>query len=71
MNKTNMTSVIGSCLEKYLNMGLTDKNEIYSKVIEELGVPRPTVRRIARDLRNEMVRKVRILQSEIIPENNV
>lgn len=66
-----MTSIIGSCLEKYLDMGLTDKNEIYSKVIEELGVPRPTVRRIARDLRNEMVRKVRILQSEIIPENNV
>jgi len=66
-----MTTTIASCLEKYLNMGLTDKNEIFSKVIEELGVPRPTVRRIARDLRNEMVRKVRILQSEIIPENNV
>ncbi len=66
-----MTTIIASSLEKYLDMGLTDKNEIYSKVIEELGVPRPTVRRIARDLRNEMVRKVRILQSEIIPENNV
>jgi len=66
-----MTTIIASSLEKYLDMGLTDKNEIYSKVIEELGVPRPTVRRIARDLRNEMVRKVRILQSEIEPDQNV
>jgi len=66
-----MTSIITSCLEKYLDMGLTDKNEIYSKVIDELGVPRPTVRRIARDMRSEMIRKVRILQSEINPDQNV
>ena len=63
-----MTTIIALSLEKYLDMGLTDKNEIYSKIIEELGVPRPTIRRIARDLRNEMIRKVRILQSEIVPE---
>ncbi len=66
-----MTTIIALSLEKYLDMGLTDKNEIYSKIIEELGVPRPTIRRIARDLRNEMIRKVRILQSEIVPEKNV
>jgi len=65
MNTTNMSSIITSCIEKYLDMGLTDKNEIYSKVIDELGVPRPTVRRVARDMRNEMVRKIKILQSEI------
>jgi hypothetical protein len=28
-------------------------------------VPRPTVRRVARDLRNELVEKIKILQSEI------
>jgi hypothetical protein len=66
-----MTTIIAGCIEKYLNMGLTDKNEIYSKVIDELGVPRPTVRRIARDMRSEMVRKVRILQSEIDIQKNV
>jgi len=27
-------------------------------------VPRPTVRRVARDLRNELLEKIRILQSE-------
>ncbi len=66
-----MTTIIASCIEKYLDMGLTDKNEIYSKVIDELGVPRPTVRRIARDMRSEMVRKVRILQTEIDIQKNV
>jgi len=71
LNKTNTTTIITSCLEKYLDMGLTDKNEIYSKVIDELGVPRPTVRRIARDMRSEMIRKVRILQTEIDFQKNV
>jgi hypothetical protein len=52
-------------------MGLTNKEEIFHKVVDELGVPRPTVRRIARDMRNEMTRKIRILQSEIDPKNNV
>ena len=66
-----MTTIIASCIEKYLDMGLTDKNEIYTKVIDELGVPRPTVRRIARDMRSEMVRKVRILQSEIDIQKNI
>ena len=66
-----MTTIISECIWKYLDMGLTDKQEIFSKVVEELGVPRPTVRRVARDLRNEMVRKVRILQSEIEPKINV
>ncbi len=62
---------IETAITQHLDNGMTNKSEIYTKVIEDLGVPRPTVRRIARDMRNEMVRKVRILQSEIIPENNV
>lgn len=52
-------------------MGITDKEEIFQKVVDELGVPRPTVRRIARDMRNEMTRKIRILRSELDPEKNV
>ena len=31
---------------------------------DRLGVPRPTVRRVARDLRNELLTKIKILQSE-------
>jgi len=66
-----MSTIITDCIEKFLDMGMTDKNEIYSKVIDELGVPRPTVRRVGRDMRNEMVRKVRILQTEIVFQKNV
>ena len=52
-------------------MGLTNKEEIFHKVVDELGVPRPTVRKIARDMRNEMTRKIKILQSEINYEKNI
>ena len=47
-----------------LDKGVTDKQDIYTKVVDELGVPRPTVRRVARDLRNELLEKIQILQSE-------
>ncbi len=65
MNRTNQSSIIKEAINSYLNKGLTDKQDIYSKVVEELGVPRPTVRRVARDLRNELLEKIQILQSEI------
>lgn len=65
MNRTNQSTIIKQAINSYLDKGLTDKQDIYSKVVEELGVPRPTVRRVARDLRNELVDKIKILQSEI------
>ena len=65
MNRTNQSSIIKEAINSYLDKGLTDKQDIYSKVVEELGVPRPTVRRVARDLRNELLEKIQILQSEI------
>lgn len=69
MNRTNQSTVIKQAINAYLDKGLTDKQDIYSKVVDELGVPRPTVRRVARDLRNELLAKIRILQSET--SNNV
>ncbi|GBF24040.1 hypothetical protein MnTg01_00375 [archaeon MnTg01] len=65
MNRTNQSTIIKQAINSFLDKGLTDKQDIYSKVVEELGVPRPTVRRVARDLRNELVDKIKILQSEI------
>jgi len=65
LNRTNQSTIIKEAINSYLDKGLTDKQDIYSKVVEELGVPRPTVRRVARDLRNELVEKIQILQSEI------
>jgi len=65
MEKTNLTSIVTACIEQYLAKGLTDKEEIFRKVCDELGVPKPTVRRVAGDLRIEMQKKIKVLQSEI------
>ncbi|WP_268541509.1 hypothetical protein [Candidatus Nitrosotenuis cloacae] len=70
MNRTNQSTVIKQAINTYLEKGLTDKQDIYSKVVEELGVPRPTVRRVARDLRNELLTKIKILQSESTQETS-
>ena len=69
MNRTNQSTVIKQAINSYLDKGITDKQSIYSKVVEELGVPRPTVRRVARDLRNELLTKIAILQSESATQN--
>ena len=66
MNRTNQSSVIKEKINELLSPphNITDKQDIYSKVVDNLGVPRPTVRRVARDLRNELLTKIKILQSE-------
>ncbi len=66
MNRTNQSTVIKEAINSYLDKGLTDKQDIYSNVVNDLGVPRPTVRRVARDLRNELLQKISILQSEAL-----
>ena len=64
MNRTNQSTVIKEAINSLLDEGIKDKQDIYSKVVDKLGVPRPTVRRVARDLRNELLTKIKILQSE-------
>jgi DNA invertase Pin-like site-specific DNA recombinase len=64
VNRTNQSTVIKEAINSLLDDGVTDKQDIYSKVVDKLGVPRPTVRRVARDLRNELLTKIKILQSE-------
>ena len=64
MNRTNQSTVIKEAINSYLDKGVTDKQDIYTKVVDELGVPRPTVRRVARDLRTELLQKIQILQSD-------
>ena len=64
MNRTNQSTVIKEAINSLLDEGITDMQDIYSKVVDNLGVPRPTVRRVARDLRNELLTKIKILQSE-------
>lgn len=57
-------------INELLDQGCNDKQEIYTKIVEELGIPRPTVRRIVKTMRNEMLSKVKILQSDF-PEVKV
>lgn len=67
-NIDNQSTKIKETINSFLDQGLTDKQVIYNKVVDELGVPRPTVRRVARDLRNELVERIRALQSALPPE---
>jgi len=64
VNRTNQSTVIKETINSLLDDGVTDKQDIYSKVVDKLGVPRPTVRLVARDLRNDLLAKIKILQSE-------
>jgi len=64
VNRTNQSTIIKETINTLLDEGVTDKQDIYSKVVDRLGVPRPTVRRVARDLRNDLLAKIKILQSE-------
>jgi len=66
VNRTNQSSIIKEAINSFLDDGVTDKQDIYSKVVDKLGVPRPTVRRVARDFRNELLTKIKILQSETL-----
>ena len=64
MNRTNQSTVIKEAINSFLEDGITDKQDIYTKVVDKLGVPRPTVRRVARDFRNELLTKIKIIQSK-------
>ena len=68
ISSDNQSAKIKATINSFLDQGLTDKQIIYSKVVDELGVPRPTVRRVARDLRNELLEKIHILQSAMSKE---
>ena len=57
----NQSHRIATAIIKQLDNGETKKTEIYSKVQTELGVPRPTVRRVARDLRVKLQEQINIL----------
>jgi len=55
---------IKNSLEYYLDRGMTDKMKIFTKVVDDLKVPRPTVRRVARELRIDFLHKIQILQND-------
>ena len=64
MKAANQNAIIKEKITSLIDEGVKDKQEIYTKVVEQLGYPRPTVKRVARELRNELLTKIKILQSE-------
>lgn len=58
------TNLVKEKINELLDMGFTDKNKIISSVVNELNVPRPTVRKLARELRIEFMKKAMILQAD-------
>ena len=47
-----------------LNEGLSDRHDIYSYVVNQTGLARPVVRRLARELRLTYIARIKILQGE-------
>ncbi len=60
----SQSDAIKEKLNYYLDRGMTDKTSIFTRVVDDLGVPRPSVRRIAGELRTEFRRRIQILQSD-------
>lgn len=70
--KTNQSAIIKEALHKHMELMIANKEEfnvciIYTRVVDELGVPRPTVRRVAGDLRLELKQKIEILGEHLKP----
>ena len=61
IRKTTQSDIIRQVIDSCLDKGIANKDEIIKKVVEELGVPRPTVRRIVKDLAKEYHNKSLIL----------
>lgn len=58
----SQSQAISLMIEQCLEEGMTDKQQIFTRVVDELGVPRPTVRRCARDLRIKLATYAKILK---------
>ncbi|MCP6727069.1 MAG: hypothetical protein KJI69_03535 [Patescibacteria group bacterium] len=61
----NQQKIVKEIIMSYIKKGVTDKQELYSKVVNEIGIPRPTVRRIAKLLRDELLSAVSILEQQV------
>jgi len=58
----NQQNLVKEKINELLDRGYKDKQEIFNRVVNELDVNRPTVRRLARELRIELVHKLAILE---------
>ena len=59
MNEGNL---VKDRINQLLDDVYTNSQEIVTKVVNELNIKRPTVRRLARELRIELVKRLSILE---------
>lgn len=61
----NQGNLIKQKINELLDRGYQDKKEIINLVVNELDVNRPTVRKLARELRIDLVKRLAILEGTI------
>ena len=63
------SKMIENIIEIQMLKGISDLDEIYTYVVDRIGVPRPTVRRVAGEMRRRYESYCKVLNSncELIP----
>lgn len=59
----NQGQAVKAEIIKLLDAGISDKQEIYNRIASELNIKRPTIRRIAREVKFDLEKKVAILSA--------
>jgi len=62
---TNQNQMIKNAMIRLMREGKYTKDDLYDHCEKVMGYPRPTVRRVARDLRIELQSQVDILSRDI------
>ncbi len=68
MNAKNTETFVISKIDQYLDVGFTEKDDIINKIAEEFDMAKPIIRRIMRDMKIEMERKIRILDKQYLKD---
>lgn len=61
----SQTAKIRHQIDVLIDSGETNKTNIYTKIVDKTGLPRPTVRRIASEYKKEIEKKIRILTNSV------
>lgn len=64
----NQGQAIKAKVMELLEVGFDNKQDIYNEIEKSMGVPRSTIRRICREVRLDLMKKIAALQNEA-PKN--
>jgi len=52
-------------IDVLIDSGITNKTELYTKIVDKTGLPRSTIRRITGEYKKQIERKIRVLTSSV------